>query len=168
MTWLTSALVALAVLLIPTACGSESAPHASPIEKVRRYAVHGYYSDPSDEDVTLMANTVWGEARGEGLLGMRAVAHVIANRMRDPRYGDTVKSVVEMPRAFMGFRRRVVIPKSRVGDRIAYEDAVKISYRVLKGTDGLDPTGGATGFNRIAPRSAKHQSRIGNHVFFRN
>jgi N-acetylmuramoyl-L-alanine amidase len=36
----------------------------------------------SFEDVDIAAKTVWGEARGEGQLGMQAVANVIVNRWR--------------------------------------------------------------------------------------
>lgn len=40
----------------------------------------GYW--PAD---TLIAATAWGEARGEGLVGMLAVCHVIHNRMESGR-----------------------------------------------------------------------------------
>jgi len=41
-----------------------------------------------------LARTVWGEARGEGVEGMRAVAHVIMNRVNDSRFPDTVCGVI--------------------------------------------------------------------------
>lgn len=34
----------------------------------------------TEQDIDVMARTMWGEARGEGALGMQAVANVIANR----------------------------------------------------------------------------------------
>jgi spore germination cell wall hydrolase CwlJ-like protein len=36
----------------------------------------------SPEDIDIAAKTVWGEARGEGELGMQAVANVIVNRWK--------------------------------------------------------------------------------------
>jgi hypothetical protein len=36
--------------------------------------------------IDTFARTIWGEARGEGCLGMEAVAYVIRNRVRNPRW----------------------------------------------------------------------------------
>ena len=35
--------------------------------------------------LSVVARTIWGEARGDGVPGMHAVANVIANRVRNPR-----------------------------------------------------------------------------------
>lgn len=49
----------------------------------------------------IMALTVWGEARGEGSLGMAAVAWVIMNRAhRGGWWGDSIKSVCLKPMQF--------------------------------------------------------------------
>lgn len=40
----------------------------------------GLYFAPNATDLDIMARTLWGEARGEGIVGMQAVAWVIANR----------------------------------------------------------------------------------------
>lgn len=46
------------------------------------------------QNLDVMARTIWGEARGEGQIGMIAVAHVILNRVRARRwYGRGVKGV---------------------------------------------------------------------------
>lgn len=50
---------------------------------------------PTIHDFDIMARTLWGEARGEGLKGMRAVAHVIMNRFRDERWPDTIAKVCQ-------------------------------------------------------------------------
>lgn len=39
-------------------------------------------SDPVD----ILARTIWGEARGDGRVGMTAVANVIVNRANNPRW----------------------------------------------------------------------------------
>lgn len=43
---------------------------------------------PTSTDVTVetLARTIWGEARGDGIPGMEAVAAVIVNRARHPRW----------------------------------------------------------------------------------
>ncbi|WP_142851008.1 cell wall hydrolase [Telmatospirillum sp. J64-1] len=41
---------------------------------------------PSATDIDILARTLYGEARGEGIAGMSAVAHVILNRVRRRRW----------------------------------------------------------------------------------
>ena len=47
-----------------------------------------------DHDLHSMALCVWKEARGEGSFGMRAVAHVIANRVGYPGFAKTLHDVI--------------------------------------------------------------------------
>lgn len=46
------------------------------------------------EDLVYGIATLWGEARGEDFKGKLGVAHVILNRVEDPRWPRTVKEVV--------------------------------------------------------------------------
>lgn len=49
----------------------------------------------------VIARTLWGEARGEGIAGMAAVAGVIANRARNPRWwGRDAAGVCLKPQQF--------------------------------------------------------------------
>jgi len=57
---------------------------------------HGF----SQNDITLMANAVYGESRGEPYEGQVAVASVILNRVRDPIFPNSVSGVIFEPRAF--------------------------------------------------------------------
>lgn len=54
----------------------------------------------SDQDLTLMANAVYGESRGEPYEGQVAVAAVILNRVEHPDFPDTVGGVIFQPGAF--------------------------------------------------------------------
>lgn len=48
----------------------------------------------SDDDVHVLAQTIYGEARGESDEGKQAVANVVLNRLRfKPRYGNSPASV---------------------------------------------------------------------------
>lgn len=47
-----------------------------------------------DQDLHSMALCVWKEARGEGQIGMQAVAHVISNRVGTPGFARTLHDVV--------------------------------------------------------------------------
>ena len=43
-------------------------------------------------EIDLLARTIWGEARGDGYTGMKAVANVIMNRVQKGSwYGKTVQ-----------------------------------------------------------------------------
>src|SRR5699024_5733881 len=54
----------------------------------------------SQNDITLMANAVHGEARGEPYEGQVAVAAVILNRTKDANFPDSISGVIFEPRAF--------------------------------------------------------------------
>lgn len=54
----------------------------------------------SQNDIQLMANAVYGEARGEPYEGQVAVAAVILNRVKSPTFPNTVAGVIFEPRAF--------------------------------------------------------------------
>ncbi|MFZ3578183.1 spore cortex-lytic enzyme [Virgibacillus sp. DJP39] len=54
----------------------------------------------SQNDIQLMANAVYGEARGEPYVGQVAVASVILNRVNTPTFPNTVSGVIFEPRAF--------------------------------------------------------------------
>ncbi|MDG5470665.1 spore cortex-lytic enzyme [Jeotgalibacillus sp. ET6] len=68
----------------------ESAPKKAP----------KYPSGYSENDIQLMANAVYGEARGEPYIGQVAVAAVILNRIEDEEFPNTVSGVIFEPLAF--------------------------------------------------------------------
>lgn len=51
-------------------------------------------SSYSEQDIYLLAQTVWHEARGEGMNGWIAVAEVILNRVNSTAYPDTISEVI--------------------------------------------------------------------------
>lgn len=60
------------------------------------------YGQLGDED--LLALCIWREARGEGALGKRGVAHVICNRVAANKFfGHDVQSVILKPYQFSSF-----------------------------------------------------------------
>ncbi|EXX92783.1 cell wall hydrolase, partial [Paenibacillus darwinianus] len=54
----------------------------------------------SENDLKIMANAVYGEARGEPYEGQVAVAAVILNRVQSQSFPNTVSGVIFQPRAF--------------------------------------------------------------------
>jgi N-acetylmuramoyl-L-alanine amidase len=58
----------------------------------------------SNNDINLLAQAVYGEARGEPYDGQVAVAAVILNRLDSPTFPNTVAGVIFEPLAFTGCR----------------------------------------------------------------
>lgn len=115
----------------------------------------------SQNDIQLMANAVYGEARGEPYNGQVAVAAVILNRVNSPTFPNTVAGVIFEPRAF-----------TAVADgQIWLEPDETAKKAVLDAINGWDPTGNAMYyFNPDTATSAWIWSRpqikqIGKHIF---
>src|SRR5690606_2242925 len=125
----------------------------------------GIHLSPSDLD--LLARLVTAEAEGESYEGQVAVAATVLNRLRDPRYPDTVSGVIfqyvnGLPQFSPVANGRIYLPATETA-RQAVLDALK----------GWDPTNGALGFYNPAKTSnqwVRQQpvtSAIGNHLCVR-
>lgn len=115
----------------------------------------------TENDIQLMANAVYGEARGETYEGQVAVAAVILNRIKSPSFPDTVYGVIFQPRAF-----------TAVADGQIYLTPNETAKRaVMDAINGWDPTYGCIYyFNPDTATSAWIWSRqqvmtIGKHIF---
>ena len=115
----------------------------------------------SQQDLQLMANAVYGEARGEPYEGQVAVASVILNRVEDSKFPNTVSGVVFQPRAF-----------TAVADgQIWLTPNARAKEAVLDAINGWDPTENALYyFNPDTATSAWIWTRpqiktIGKHIF---
>lgn len=72
------------------ATGADDAALSAPVYGTSGTAAAAY----SAQDIYLLAQIVWHEARGEGMNGWVAVAEVILNRVNSPLYPDTISEVV--------------------------------------------------------------------------
>src|SRR5271170_7008085 len=55
-------------------------------------------------DLDLLALCIWREGRGEGMMGKRGIAHVIANRVNARSFfGHNIQTVILKPFAFSSF-----------------------------------------------------------------
>ncbi len=77
-----AALSALALL-----AGCATPPEQTSVEEVSRASV-------STQDVNCLAEAVYFEARGTGKVGTEAVAHVVVNRAKSPKFPNSVCGVV--------------------------------------------------------------------------
>lgn len=115
----------------------------------------------SQNDIQLMANAVYGEARGEPYIGQVAVAAVILNRVESATFPNTVSGVIFEPRAF-----------TAVADgQIWLTPNEQAKKAVLDALNGWDPTGNAIYyFNPDTATSGWIWTRpqikkIGKHIF---
>jgi len=135
-----------------------------------------------DVAIVCLATAVYFEARGEPRVGQRAVAHVIMNRVRDPRFPDDVCGVVtEGPRYSWApdypVRDRCQFSfycdgkSDEPSDKSAYSLALTVAKRALRG-ESDDPTEGATDYHAhyVTPAWAtakRRHVRINDHIFYR-
>ncbi|WP_409301417.1 spore cortex-lytic enzyme [Peribacillus sp. SCS-155] len=115
----------------------------------------------SQNDIRLLANAVYGEARGEPYIGQVAIAAVILNRLEHASFPNTISGVIFEPRAF-----------TAVADgQIWLTPNDKAKRAVIDAINGWDPTGNATYyFNPDTATSGWIWTRpqikkIGKHIF---
>jgi spore germination cell wall hydrolase CwlJ-like protein len=123
---------------------------------------------------------MWGEARNQGEIGMRAVGHVIANRRQAKTHGTYVTETVSAAWQFSCWNKndpnRALmlaiddLPQGSAAHR-QWLAAKRIAAEVLAGRSA-DPTGGALFYHTTAVQPAWSRgvtpvTQIGDHLFFR-
>ena len=131
------------------------------------------------KDDLIVAATIWGEARGEGVEGMKAVANVIKNRADSLK--KSPKDIVLQKKQFSIWNDTTTdnflnkINKSTLKnpkDGSAWENAQNIVKNYVK-TKGPDNTKGAQFYHTtsIKPNwdysKLKYTTTIGNHKFYK-
>ena len=160
-------IIVLTCVLIPTSLiysnelDTNSNIKASPIQAKTVKQQKREVINITNEELLLLSKLVTGEARGESYEGQVAVAAVVINRVKDPRFPNTIKDVIYQKNAFS------VVKNGRINAQptsSTYRAAQEALY-------GNDPTNNAIYFwnpdistcswiNTLNPHL-----RIGNHVF---
>jgi len=115
----------------------------------------------SANDMKLMANAVYGEARGEPYIGQVAVAAVILNRVKHSSFPNTVSGVIFEPGAFTAVADGQIWLTPNETAKKAVQDAI----------NGWDPTNGAIYYFNPATATSKwiwsrpQVKKIGKHIF---
>lgn len=131
-------------------------------------------------EIDTLARTIWGEARGEGSLGMQAVACVVMNRLAVSRdmggfwWGRSVIDICQKPYQFSCWNRND--PNYRKLLHVDCRDrffacALAMAQQVIAGRIS-DPTHEATHYHTagIFPfwsRAQEPIAVIGKHIFYR-
>lgn len=136
--------------------------------------------DQKELEIDLLARTIWGEARGEGTNGMRAVACVIMNRLKIAQkkngfwWGDNLTEICRKPYQFSAWNNddpnRSLMEKVDKNNAV-FSAALRIARRAVYG-DLPDETKGATHYHRIGitpiwTHKEKPVEVIGKHIFYR-
>jgi len=135
-----------------------------------------------EAEIDVLARTLWGEARGEPVRGIEAVAAVVVNRVRAARapsgprwWGVDPVSVCRAPFQFSCWNpndpNRAKIVAVTDADPV-FAACKRIAARALAGALP-DPTGGATHYHTrsVLPRWAAGCApcaEIGSHLFYRH
>ena len=131
-------------------------------------------------DAHWMALTMWGEARGDGEAGMRAVGHVIDNRRRLGRHGAFVTDTVSEAWQFscwnpgdpnLAAMLNVDALPANSHERLMWQAARRLAAEILSGRSE-DPTGGSLFYHSVDVSPLWSQGiapagQIGRHLFFR-
>lgn len=120
----------------------------------------------SERDVLLLGLNIYYEARGEGLSGKAAVAHVTLNRLKDGRWPATMTGVILQPGQFSWTRN-----PPEIADREALRASLMVAAKALSGVL-RDRTGGALYFHAARlgepdwTRGLTRIAQIGAHTFY--
>ena len=118
-----------------------------------------------------LAEAVYFESRGESILGQKAVAHTILNRVKAERWPNTVGGVINYRCNFSytcdGSRKKGYREKDM------HEQALIVAYEAIEGLS-KDPTKGADHFIELSKvkdkpkwtRVYRKTVKIGNHTFY--
>ena len=127
----------------------------------------------ADYDKALLSLTLWREARGEGRDGMRAVAHVIANRIKAGMAKDwdhVITAKWQFSSMTAAADPELILWPEQPDP--AFEDAMQIAELIYSGGD-FDLTNGATCYFNpavVLPSWAAKMTKvasIGHHDFYK-
>jgi spore germination cell wall hydrolase CwlJ-like protein len=129
------------------------------------------------DNAYILAATLWGEARGEGLKGMQAVLNVIINRANGNI--STASQIVLQPKQFSFWNGKSdprtyahQLANSKRGTDKLFDASLVLVDKAMKG-QLTDITGGSTFYfnpHIIIPKWAKSMKKtitIGNHDFYK-
>lgn len=129
-------------------------------------------------EVEVVAAVLWGEARGEGPQGIRAVAEVIGNRRyrTDVFHAPSLGAVVTQPKQFACLNdtspeKLIAKARSSFGpDQAAWRYCLAVARQLQRGTHTGNLTNGATHFcchYAHWQRGMEFCAKVGRHSFYR-
>lgn len=142
---------------------------------------HDWADDPlplasfGEKQQDCLARGIYFEARGEPVRGQAAVAQVILNRVKNPKYPDSICGVVYQNKKWRNrcqFSFACDRIKDTVRDRKRFDIAKYVARETTEGRIWLSEVGSSTHYHAtyVRPKWARYMKkvgRIGLHVFYR-
>ena len=121
------------------------------------------------ESLEIMARTIYAEGRGEGEIGMKAIAHVILNRVG--KIGKDIAEVCLRPSQFTSWNEGEPYPQVTLENNSRMREAMRIALETME--ENVDMTSGSTHYHNksITPKWAMGKVPIflyRNHWFYNN
>lgn len=124
----------------------------------------------TEEDITMLANLIYCEARGESYEGKLAVASVVVNRILSSKFPDTMAGVIYQPNQFAP----VTSTRNSFVEALAYDKAANSSgcYQAAReAASGITNVSNCVFFQTLAylekvERLEMVRYSIGNHGFY--
>ena len=127
-----------------------------------------YASSPSSRslDALALAEVMHCEAGLEGRLGMLAVANVVLNRVKSPKFPNTILAVIKQPHQFECIQKGF---KPSLKNAI-HQKVISLAWEILDGTTPTITT--ATHYHTVAVNPywssrLSYLGQIGNHKFYK-
>lgn len=119
-------------------------------------------------ELRCLAQTVWGESRGEPYSGQLAVAAVVVSRSLDPRWKSQLCDLVAEPAQFAGYWTGQRMPMFSPETALAYQAALHATSGYWELPEQYRKPLFFTGKNDISPFHQRLTElwSIGGHVFF--
>ncbi len=120
-------------------------------------------SGDNNKEIQLLARAINGESRGEPYEGQVAVGAVILNRVRDPRFPNSIAGVIYQPGAF------TAVSDGQIN--VPIEEGAMVVKAARDAINGWDPTGGCIYYWNPATATSKWiwsrtiLKKIGKHNF---
>ena len=149
------------VVEAPQAVSVREAVSVMPTSNLFPYIDEAFKSEPEPieinaRDAEMIAQTVWGEARGCGTTEQSAVVWCILNRVGVPGFADTIRGVITQPYQFAGYSA------SNPVEPELYDLAADVLTRWEREKRGEEDVG------RVLPGNFLWFSGDGVHIYFRD
>ena len=153
---------------VPPKAKKKSPPVVPDLYKNQKYKMEAEAVDESSE-LYCMAQNIYFEARNQSRAGMVAVAKVVMNRVKDPRWPNTVCGVIKQKMQFSWYWDGIHDLPNKQSK--AWKMAVEVASEVMYGNVAMDDLADAFHYHAdyVRPWWAKKKvmiAKIDDHIFY--
>lgn len=160
-------MLGLTILTLPTLVQAKNHKKTAHYSKSSTQAVQ-YTKQPSSQssEIKCLADNIYHEAKGEGMLGWKAVGHVTMNRVKSGKFANNVCGVVYQKKQFSWVGKK----KRASQSNYTYQEISELAKEIYNNHENMnDITKGSIYFHAsyVKPRwKLTKRIRIGKHIFY--